>query len=92
MRRTTSNRQQPLDAGQVDPRFVDEMLDEPQALELVARVEPHAADGPAGPDEAETLVFPERLRVHPEELSGHADEVELGANRHDGSLAASIRV
>ena len=68
------DRQQPLDAGQVDPEFVDQVLDQPQPLELLARIHAHAADRAGRPHQPQPLVFAQRLRMHPEPPRGHADE------------------
>jgi hypothetical protein len=63
-------------------RLVDEVLDQPEPLELVARVDPHAPDRPGRPDQPQPLVLPQRLRVHPEQLRRHADEEQVVADAH----------
>ena len=71
------DRQQPLNAREVDAAVVDETLDRLEPLELLLRVEPHAADRAARLHEPESFVLPERLRMHAEHPGGHADEVEV---------------
>ena len=71
------NREQPLHARQVDAAFVDQVLDQAQPLELVARIDAHAADRPRRPDQSEPLVLAQRLRVHVEQPRSHADKVEI---------------
>ena len=76
------NRKQPLNACQVHAGFVDQVLDEAEALELLLRIDAHAADRARRSHQAEALVFPERLRVHVEQPRGHADKVEIVFDRH----------
>src|SRR5512135_1701307 len=76
------HRQQAFDAGQVDAQLVDQVLDEPQSLQLVAGIDAHAADRARRLHEAETLVLAERLRVHAEQARGAADEVALPRDPH----------
>ena len=71
------NREQPLDTRQVDPAFVDEVLDQAKALEFVVRIDAHAADRPRRADEPEPLVLAQRLGVHVEQARSHADKVEI---------------
>ena len=71
-----------LHAGEVDAELVDEVLDEAQALELLARVEPHAAQGPRRLDQPQPLVLPQRLRMHAEHLGRHADEQRVVVRCH----------
>jgi len=71
------NRQQPLHAGEVDAAVVDQPLDRFEALQLAARVEPHAADGAGRLDQAEPLVLSERLRMHAKHPGSRGDEDEL---------------
>ena len=68
--------QQPLHAGQVDAQLVDEVLDEPQPLQLLAVVDAHAADRARRLDQSQPLVLAQRLRMHAEHLRRHADEIQ----------------
>ena len=75
-------RQQPLNSRQVHADFVDQVLDEAEPLELVLRIDAHAADRARRSHQAEALVLPQRLRVHVEQPRGHADKVEIVFDRH----------
>src|SRR3954464_6931968 len=77
-----SDREQPLHPGEVDAAIVDQPLDRLEALQLAARIEPHATDRPARLNEAEPLVLAERLRVHAEHPRRDADEIQLFVNPH----------
>ena len=59
------------------PAFVDQVLDQAQALEFVARIDAHAADRPRRADEPEPLVLAQRLRVHVEQARSRADKVKI---------------
>src|SRR6476646_9410248 len=50
------DREEPLDAGQIDARVVDKRLDPPQPTELLARVHAHTADRAGWAHEAKTFV------------------------------------
>src|SRR5450759_1084338 len=80
------HRQQALHAREVDAQLVYQVLDQPEALQFLARVDAHAAIGACRLHQAEALVFPERLGVHPEQPRGAADEVELPGNPHETLL------
>ena len=67
-------RENALDAGEVDSLFLGQALDLAQR-EHVARVPAALAPGPAGGDQPELVVVPERLRVHPGQLGGDGDDV-----------------
>src|SRR5262245_54856966 len=86
------NRQQPLYTCQVDPEFVHQVLDQAQPLELFARIQPHAADGARRLNQSEPLVLAQRLRMHPQTLRRHADEIQILIDRHTAhSLAESYQ-
>src|SRR5919205_2583986 len=70
-----AEREDGLDAGEVEPELGREPLDEPQPLEVALRVEPRVPRRALRPDEPLLLVDPERLRVHADELGGDADHV-----------------
>src|SRR5262245_15781327 len=71
------NRQQTLYARKVDASVIDEPFDGPKALQFLARVDAHAANGAAWLHEPETLVLAERLRMHAQHPGGDTDEVEI---------------
>src|SRR5207253_1535040 len=82
---------QALDPGQVDSAVVDEPFDELYSLELVARVQTHAADGARGLNQPEPLVLPQRLWMHAEHACGDADEKEIVFEGHRAN-PASIQI
>jgi hypothetical protein len=82
--------EQPLDAGEVDARVLDQMLDAAQPVELFPRVEPHAANGPRRAHQTHALVLAQRLRMHSESLGSHADEKEFVV--HEARLVPAAKL
>src|SRR5919206_1417817 len=70
-----AEREDGLDAGEVEPELGREPLDEPQPLEVALRIEPRVPRRAPRPHEPLLLVDPKRLRVHADELGGDADHV-----------------
>jgi hypothetical protein len=60
------DRQQLLHACKIDSRRIHKPLDESQPLDLVARVQAHAADGARRTHQPEPFVLAKRLRMHVE--------------------------
>src|SRR5262245_29826326 len=77
-----------LNAGEVDPRLTDQRLDEPETVELITSVHPHASERSERLDEAESLVLAQRLRVHVEQLGRGADEIHL----RDGKISIRLPI
>src|SRR5205814_10479824 len=71
------DRQQPLYASKVDSAVVDQPFDYLKPIELLARVEPHAADGSRRLHQAEALIFTESLWMHAQHPRRHADEIKV---------------
>jgi Transposase len=63
----------PLDAGQVDAVLLRQPLHLAQQCDVAGGVAAPAAAGPARGHQAEPVVLPQRLRVHPGELRCHRD-------------------
>jgi hypothetical protein len=65
-----------LDAGQVEPALLDQVLHLAQALDVAVGVESQVAGGARGGDQPFALVLPQRLRVHLQEAGRDADHEE----------------
>ena len=66
-----------LDAGEVDPFFLREVLDAAQHGDVAAGVAAPAALGAHRRDQAKPVVGAQGLRVHAGELGGNGDDVIL---------------
>src|SRR5829696_700613 len=81
----------PLDPGEVDAVLLGQPLDLAQQGDVPGAVPPAAAGGPAGSDQPEPVVLPQRLCVHAGELGRHRDDEDgrVVGHRADGVLRAA---
>src|SRR4051794_37015053 len=73
-----------LDAGEVEAELVGHLLDAPQALDVLVRVQPRALGRALGLDQPALLVHAQRLGVHLGQLGGDGDHEDpaVAADRH----------
>src|SRR3989442_15319520 len=70
-----------LDAGEVQPQLGGHLLDAPQPLHVLLRVEARALRRALGLDQAARLVYAQRLRMHLRELCGDRDHEHAAVGR-----------
>src|SRR5439155_502038 len=80
----------PLDPCEVEPELVGHLLDAPQELDVLLRVQARALGRALRLDQAARLVHAQRLGVHLGELGGHGDH-EDPAVRRDGDARRAAR-
>ncbi|GIW07387.1 MAG: hypothetical protein KatS3mg060_2192 [Dehalococcoidia bacterium] len=64
-----------LHPGKVDPPLFDQRLDLKEPVEIFRRVQPEIPFRARRLEEAGTLVFPQRLRVHLHDACRHGNDV-----------------